>query len=555
MKNSKIKNKKHLLCVALIGGAMTFCTYVNPILGIDRGTLNVYAEETEEHFYNGNENGGCIELSGQIKTVAEGQLVVLTVVRGTNSEMPFPTEEDSQLYVAYMEEKAAGSNGVWQFEFALEKSGNYRAYIGAANVDENQIIDFSYTNKARFETARGRLFGGSITDAEAGQIITDYAADFGIDDVVVNDPVSVANLAKSEATAELFTYKNSAYILKKSNMITELNAGRAETIAEYRSVFEADGVKYEKYLTDDILNAITPKLSNKAFNSFAQFDTAARDAAIVSIVNNASVTAVQELLKSYATDLGISVSAVTSECVTALIQSNPASIGSITSFVNGYTSSPQPTPEKGNGGGGGGVFINSAPDEGKAPTEENETIYVFDDIAQVDWAVEAITQLSYRGVLNGKENRIFAPNDNIPREEFTKVITLGFKVNLAEGECDFEDVDEESWAYPYIRSAYVAGVVNGISDTVFGFGSNITREDLCVMTDRMINIGGFDLKASQDITLSDDDQISDYAKESVHRLAAAGIVSGTGDGFKPKAYATRAEAAKIVYLAMMKTNR
>ena len=421
-------------------------------------------------------------------------------------------------------------------------------------MDENQIIDFSYTNKARFETAKGRLFGGSITDAEAGQIITDYAADFGIDDVVVNDPVSVAKLAKSEATAESFTYKNSAYILKKSNMITELNAGRAETVAEYRSVFEADGVKYEKYLTDDILNAITPKLSNKAFNSFAQFDTAARDAAIVSIVNNASVAAVQELLKSYATDLGISVSAVTSECVTALIQSNPASIGSITLFVNGYKSSPQPTPEKGHVGGGG-VFINSAPDEGKAPTEENETIYVFDDIAQVDWAVEAITQLSYRGVLNGKENRIFAPNDNITREEFTKVITLGFKVNLAEGECDFEDVDEESWAYPYIRSAYVAGVVNGISDTVFGFGSNITREDLCVMTDRMINIGGFDLKASQDITFSDDDQISDYAKESVHRLAAAGIVSGTGDGFKPKAYATRAEAAKIVYLAMMKTNR
>ena len=553
MKNLKIKNKKRLLCIALIGGAMTFCTYVNPILGIERGVSNVYAEETEElSFYN----GGYIVLSGQMKTVAEGQNVVLTVARSTNSEEPIPTEVDSKSYIAYMAETAAGSNGTWQFTFALEKSGKYRAYIGAANVDENQIIDFSYTDKSRFEYARGQLFGGSITDAEAGQIITDYAADFGIDDVVVNDTVSVAKLAKRESTADSFTYKNSEYILKKSNMITELNAGRAETIAEYRSVFEADGVKYEKYLTDDILNAITPKLSNKAFNSFAQFDTAARDAAIVSIVNSASVANVQELLKSYATDLGINVSKVTSECVTALIKSKPASITSITSFVNGYSSVTQPTPEKGNGGrGGGGVFINSDSDEQKAPTEENETIYVFDDIAQVDWAVEAITQLSYRGVLNGKENRIFAPNDHITREEFTKVITLGFKVNLAEGECDFEDVDENSWAYPYIRSAYVAGVVNGITDTIFGFGSNITREDLCVMTDRMINIGGFDLKASQDINFSDENQISDYAKESVHRLAAAGIVSGTGDGFKPKANATRAEAAKIVYLAMMKTNR
>ena len=553
MKNSKFKNKKRLLCIALIGGAMTFCTYVNPILGIERGISNVYAEETEElSFYN----GGYIVLSGQMKTVAEGQNVVLTVARSTNSEEPIPTEVDSKSYIAYMAETVAGRNGTWQFEFALEKSGNYRAYIGAANVAENQIIDFSYTDKGRFEYARGQLFGGSITDEAAGQIITDYAADFGIDDVVVNDTVSVAKLAKRESTADSFTYKNSEYILKKSNMITELNAGRAATITEYRRVFETDGVKYEKYLNDNILNAMTPKLSNKAFNSFAQFDTAARDAAIVSIVNNASVANVQELLKGYATDLGISVSKVTTECVTALIQSKPASTASITSFVNGYNSVPQPTPERGNGGGGGGgVFINSDSDEQKAPTEENETIYVFDDIAQVDWAVEAITQLSYRGVLNGKENRIFAPNDHITREEFTKVITLGFKVNLAEGECDFEDVDENSWAYPYIRSAYVAGVVNGITDTIFGFGSNITREDLCVMTDRMINIGAFDLEASQDITFSDENQISDYAKESVHRLAAAGIVSGTGDGFKPKAYATRAEAAKIVYLAMMKTNR
>lgn len=559
MRNSKNKNRKQLLCVALIGGAMTFCTCVSPILGNSLGAVNVYAEETDELCFN---NDGYIVLSGQIKTVAKGQPVVLTVVSGTNSELPIPTEEDSKSTVAYMAETDAGVNGAWQFEFALEKSGNYRAYIGAANVDENQIIDFSYTNKERFETAAGQLFGRTVTDEEAAVIIETYAADLGIGDIAVNDYVSVAKLATSEAASASLTPSESANILMKSNMITELNADRAATIAEYRSVFKADGVKYEKYLTDDIMKDMAPKLSNKSFDSFAKFDTAARDAAIVSIVSNSSVASVQELLKSYAAELNIREAAVTSECVTALIKSSPSTVEGIKTFVNGYKGSTQTAPGNGGGGGGssfsgGGSFISTGSGVSTVKNEDNEKIYVFDDIAQVDWAVEAITQLSYRGVLKGKENRIFAPNDKITREEFTKVITLGFKLNLAEGECNFEDVDEQNWAYSYIRSAYTAGVVNGISDQLFGFGTNITREDLCVMTDRIIKIGGFDLKASKDTNMifGDDDKISDYAKESVYRLAAAGIVSGTGDGFKPKAYATRAEAAKIVYLAMMKTGR
>ena len=90
----------------------------------------------------------------------------------------------------------------------------------------------------------------------------------------------------------------------------------------------------------------------------------------------------------------------------------------------------------------------------------------------------------------------------------------------------------------------------------FGIGSNITREDLCVMTDRMIKIANPEFANIQvlDTKFGDDSSISDYAKESVYRLAAAGIVSGDGTGFNPKGDATRAEAAKIVYLAMKTAN-
>ena len=579
MKGIINKNKKNFLCIAL-AGAMAVCTFASPNIGEYCGTINVCAEQTEQTEELSFYNDGYIVISGTIRTAAEGDPVVLTVVRGTDSEEPLPSEETPNAEIAYMAESSIGKRGAWEFKFPLLKSGDYRAYIGTSNADENTIVDFTYTNQTRYTEAIAVLCDSGVSVEAAADCINSYAEDLGAGDITINDYRAVAELVISEmakftsdmtAPAPAITPDDMAYILKKSNMIVELNAGRDIAVKDYTGVLTTGGEAYKEYLSDEILASIVPSLSNSSFASFDDFDAAIEDKSIVYIVNNSVVSAVKELLCRYTTKLNTTQGKITTNLVTSLKASSPLTVEAIKSFISKYVE-PTSGTNGGNAGGGGGggankggssfgsgknAFIGGSFEVKRVEQTKSETVYAFDDIAQVEWAAEAITQLSYRGVLNGKANRIFAPYDNITREEFTKVITLAFKVNLAGGECNFEDVDEDSWAYPYIRSAYVAGIVNGISDTIFGIGSNITREDLCVMTDRIINIGGFDLKASQDadINFSDDDKIADYAKESVHRLAAAGIVSGTGDGFKPKAYATRAEAAKIVYLAMMKANR
>ena len=49
-------------------------------------------------------------------------------------------------------------------------------------------------------------------------------------------------------------------------------------------------------------------------------------------------------------------------------------------------------------------------------------------------------------------------------------------------------------------------------------------------------------------TFGDADSISTYAKDAVGALSGAGIINGMGDGnFAPGAFATRAQAAKIIY--------
>ena len=181
-------------------------------------------------------------------------------------------------------------------------------------------------------------------------------------------------------------------------------------------------------------------------------------------------------------------------------------------------------------------------------SEETKNIKIFNDIDTVPWAASAIEALYKKGVINGKEFSMFYPNDNVTREEFTKMLMTEFEVSLVGEELPFVDVLENDWYYPYVLSAYAMNAVNGISKDVFGVGINITRQDLCVMAYRMLQECGVELEQGSGYEFKDKDEISDYAQEAIDYLVKAEIVSGDELGcFNPEDYATRAEAAKILY--------
>lgn len=558
MKNLYFKKiKNNLVRIAAIGSVAAVCGLSVQGVGTVLDNAYVYATEealpTEISFFN----DGYIVLNGAVKTAASGTAVVLTVIADQTAESPL-TKDDGA--VVYMEETVTDKYGNYSFEFDLPKSGKYRAFVGSSALMQNEIVDFSYVNKADFEAVIAVLCDDSKIDAEAAEVVQNNLAVLGLENVEVNDMEAVVKLVRAEAAADI-TPDSIEKAFKKSNMITELNAGRADDLKVYAEILEYED--FGGYLTEAVLSEMTSYLSKKGFKAFAEFDSAATDAVIISVVKRGTSDSVCNILKEYSSELGIKSSSVTSGMVKALANEDIDTISELKEFLADYKESIGSGSGSGSGSGGGGSSYGSGSNKYSGiaaevnPSDNNEEqIYVFDDIANLDWAVEAITQLTYRGVINGKGNRVFAPNDKVTREEFAKILTLGFKLNLVDVDCPFEDVAEDDWSYPYIRSAYIAGIVNGVSETLFGYGSNITREDLCVMTDRMIKAGNFELAESgTEIKFADDEEISDYAKKSVYHLAAAGIVSGDGNGFKPKDSATRAEAAKIVYLALVKTNR
>ncbi len=197
---------------------------------------------------------------------------------------------------------------------------------------------------------------------------------------------------------------------------------------------------------------------------------------------------------------------------------------------------------------------------GNNPKEESKA---FSDIENYEWAKNAILRLYERDIIHGKSAGIFAPSDNVKREEFTSMIIKALGLYDENAECtQFEDVQKSDWYYKAVASAFEKEIVKGVSETSFGAGNLISRQDAAVLCKNAAAYAGAEFEEDDGNTnagisyeyqnhgknaFADADEIADYAKSRISALAGKGIISGMPDGnFKPKDNMTRAQAAVII---------
>lgn len=213
----------------------------------------------------------------------------------------------------------------------------------------------------------------------------------------------------------------------------------------------------------------------------------------------------------------------------------------------------------GGGGGSKGGSVGAALPTGAAVNSDlgnesgSESTGSFRDVPGNHWAYHYIETLKSRRIIGGDENGNFNPEAQVTREEFLKMLMNALQISIGNSNApQFEDVSESDWFYEYVAKGVELGIVTGISDTAFGAGNRITREDMTVLCVRAAEIAKRILAQTEtEKTFSDTEQISAYARESVRAMQQSGIIGGYADGsFGPKQFATRAEAAKII-CAMM----
>ena len=219
----------------------------------------------------------------------------------------------------------------------------------------------------------------------------------------------------------------------------------------------------------------------------------------------------------------------------------------------GSTTGKKPSSGKPSGGGGGGyvapITTTPAPPKNEVSvTPEMTSGLPFDDIGDVEWAHVAIEHLYDNKILNGKSETKFAPKDYVKREEFVKLVVNAFELSGSDS-ISFSDVPEDAWYSEFVKIAFKNEIVKGVSESQFGVGENITREDMAVMIERAVKAMGkdTDIIVENKVELNDLDTVSDYAKEAVDFMIEKGAVKGSDGLFRPKAYATRAETAQMLY--------
>ena len=147
---------------------------------------------------------------------------------------------------------------------------------------------------------------------------------------------------------------------------------------------------------------------------------------------------------------------------------------------------------------------------------------------------------------------LFAPYMNISREMFVTVIGRIAEVDAeayAGKTSKFTDVEADEWYTPYIIWAEETGVVKGISDTSYGVGEDITREQMFTMLYRYAQSCGIDVTPKNEEFLdryTDRDEISEYAVEALNWCVGEGIARGmSSTTIDPLSLATRAQAAQM----------
>lgn len=175
-------------------------------------------------------------------------------------------------------------------------------------------------------------------------------------------------------------------------------------------------------------------------------------------------------------------------------------------------------------------------------TNQTQSTSGFSDIDGYEWAKEAITALSQNGIVNGVSSDKFAPESRVTREQFIKMLTsaLGLSGTATDR---FSDVSPDAWYAPYVGAAVENNLVSGISETEFGIGKYITRQDIMTILFRTL-----DNPEAAEPAFADNADIADYAYTAVGTLSKMKIVNGYSDNtVRPRNTCTRAEAAVIIY--------
>ncbi|MCG7406108.1 glycosyl hydrolase family 18 protein [Paenibacillus sp. ACRRX] len=162
------------------------------------------------------------------------------------------------------------------------------------------------------------------------------------------------------------------------------------------------------------------------------------------------------------------------------------------------------------------------------------------------WASAYIHSVNERGWMTGTAKRTFAPEQRLTRAQSAAIVARLLQLQPQSAVRPFWDVPSRHWAANDILMAQQAGIMKGRADGSFGPEESITREELTVLLARVLQAS----PSKPVISSFEDVSSDRWSAASIAVLVENGIVDGYRDGtFRPLQAVTRAEMAKMLDLA------
>ncbi|NQX63605.1 S-layer homology domain-containing protein [Paenibacillus qinlingensis] len=171
----------------------------------------------------------------------------------------------------------------------------------------------------------------------------------------------------------------------------------------------------------------------------------------------------------------------------------------------------------------------------------------FEDVPNVHWANNVITELAAKHILSGTSNSQFEPERKVTRAEFTALLVRALHLTN-KGNIAFSDVSASDWFYPEVSIAVKAGIVEGKSASAFAPEASITREEMVTMLMRAYGMQHSDAAIPSGTAFDDENAVSPWAVTYVRNARALHLIEGReANLFIPQGVGTRAEASQVIY--------
>ena len=170
----------------------------------------------------------------------------------------------------------------------------------------------------------------------------------------------------------------------------------------------------------------------------------------------------------------------------------------------------------------------------------------FSDVRTDDWFYDAVKYAHQNGLVAGTSATTFSPQVTVTRGMMVTILWNHAGKPMT-GSAVFTDVPDGLWYSDAVNWAAANGIVSGISSSLYAPVDEITREQMAVMLHNYAKFLNAELENNRTGTFNDDAQISSWAKEAVSSMYAAEILNGKGNNnFDPQGKATRAEVVAMI---------